>query len=577
MAAFKNHLSIVQYLVGKKADISAKTTARVESAFTGLAPLHGALLDRYLEEDEELTLAQERQQRGAVVRFLLESGADLFADVFRPFDGEPIWMSRLCAIDSITALIDHGLDVNHRALNKLGGKTILHFWVGDLEYITEEEALAVVQFLLDRGADLHVQDSNGFTPIFNAAMGLNVTVLDFLLKRNDISRREKVEALELAGAKILLDPSTITCPLLLAKAFDYWRQSLHLRLMETDECGPILKSQRILKTVQVVEWATEEELEHVIQHPSEHVVQSFLVLSRIFSLKSWIAVQGLFEKSFSYIFRLVKQHRFAESLDILWSMLEMIRSRYNAREEGLCKTALEVVDRLIYTLRRFDLVTAPPFPVEIIRKSLKTILATDQFLFGGGASINGSLSYMNSILGLFKMLANHPLLVMNDEDSVESLLSNLICDSFNGKLLLLHLACQENDQFSDRLATLRLLLRVGANPNKADANDNTSVHFLALNNPTDEASARLLLDSGAFLDRRNYRGQTAADAWIEKNNLSGDLDADLPGWLRDSHQVPKLFLQSGRVIRSKRIPYLHLPPSLHPFIELQHKVSSALE
>jgi len=56
-------------------------------------------------------------------------------------------------------------------------------------------------------------------------------VLDYLLARNDISQSEKIEALELAGA-VILGYYGNTCPLLLAKAFGYWRQSLHLRQEE---------------------------------------------------------------------------------------------------------------------------------------------------------------------------------------------------------------------------------------------------------------------------------------------------------------------------------------------------------
>ena len=54
---------------------------------------------------------------------------------------------------------------------------------------------------MSNGANRHIdQDRWGLIPIIRAAYYLRWEVLEFLLERNELSRVEKIEALELAGA-----------------------------------------------------------------------------------------------------------------------------------------------------------------------------------------------------------------------------------------------------------------------------------------------------------------------------------------------------------------------------------------
>ncbi len=196
---------------------------------------------------------------------------------------------------------------------------------------------------------------------------------------------------------------------------------------------------------------------------------------------------------------------------------------------------------------------------------LGTLLATDRFHF----DCDQLISYVSCIIYLTELLAILPHQLLNDENL--ELLSILVCRN-NGNLLLhLAMACEIGEDIN-RLAIIRLLRRVGANPDAADDNGDRPHHFLAWFNPTDEAAARLLLNAGAFLGRLNNEGRTAADLWQESQGLDENVDAtatDMPSWLRDYDQVPKLKLQCGRVIRSHRVPYLRLPLSLRNFVEMR--------
>jgi len=223
-----------------------------------------------------------------------------------------------------------------------------------------------------------------FTPIINAALYQNLSGLDFLLERDDISRIEKIEALELAGAVILSDTKYAHR---IIKAFDYWRRSLHLRLMDTDGCGPIIKKfpENLKKTGRIVEWVTPEELEHAIQNQSEHEIQSFLVRSRILSTRSWDAIKSLLS---DYIFadygkrsiQLLVEGRYADWLHILWSMLEIIR-HFHPRENGLWLTTLKVVhiSLVCVVLEHLYMLNDHHLNANTVEISLELILATDQF------------------------------------------------------------------------------------------------------------------------------------------------------------------------------------------------------
>lgn len=133
----------------------------------------------------------------------------------------------------------------------------------------------------------------GLTPIILAAFLHYFDVVDFLLERNEISRIEKIGALELAGATILFNTRLTH---FFPRGLEYWCRSLHLQRMDTDGCGPIIKSlsENLTKAGRIVgdrnEWTTPAQLEYTIQHRYEQEIQSFLIKSRILSTKKWGAI-----------------------------------------------------------------------------------------------------------------------------------------------------------------------------------------------------------------------------------------------------------------------------------------------
>lgn len=106
----------------------------------------------------------------------------------------------------------------------------------------------------------------------------------------------------------------------------------------------------MLKSGRIKEWMTSEELERVINNPSEYFTQALLVGSRILPARSFFALRKFIEPLFS----ITNPHNYTsnytvtihQKLNILWLILETIRG-FDVGERFLWRTTLEVVNGLI--------------------------------------------------------------------------------------------------------------------------------------------------------------------------------------------------------------------------------------
>jgi len=483
VAAFRGHVNIVRYLIERGADALAQTSSKGNLKYDGLTPLHGAFFNDHRSFLIKL-LADFFKDIHDIVRLLLDSGAD---PSVLSSDGTPIWMRNIFDVDCVTELVNHGLDLNQR---NQAGKTILHHFAAGSpnSYLTQNDCLDVVKLLVEKGADVMAQDGHGFTPILEAAYMkdylVNVVVLNFLLERDDITLAEKIDALELAGAVILSDSKHATL-LHLDKGYEYWRRALHLRMTEMDDGSRpyLLKTLFKLKNAErAVEWTTAEELKRVIQHPTEHAIQSTLVRLRIMSDKScWAAAQTLFKDFFSHGScpkKLKMQQRFIELLNFLWSLLEMIR-RFDPHQTGVWSITVQIVETLVITLKDILLVNPQYLDLETIKTTLKLVVETDQVKFTDTDRIATNRgSHMGELLKLVKLLAALPPNITQNED-VKRYLFELVHTERRDERgrTLLHKACTDFSKDDAHLivGTVRLILLAGANPNAGDADGPTQL------------------------------------------------------------------------------------------------------
>jgi len=573
VAAYNGNVDVVRYLLKNGADFLAKTVCANNPRYDGLTPLHGAFFDLRSEDEAKAT---------SIACLLLEAGAD---PSVLSSDHIPIWVESTCGVEAITALINHGLDLTQR--HPIFASTILHHWThlpSECD-ITEEQSMRIVKLLVEKGADLLARDCHGYSPIITAAVSGNWSVLDFFLERDEISRMDKINALELAGSVILVTSQHASQRS--NKAFEYWRRALQLRLA-TEGCGPIQKTPLDLKTVKAVEWVTSTQLEEVIQHPSEHLIQSFLVQFRFFvSCQTWKA----FSSFASYVEQ--RQHQFYQlngfdrALDMFWAMLEFFnRFVFQAELEiptsklftWIYHTTRELV-KVLSTIRKDNPLL---LTVEKMKTSLELISETDKFFM---AECLGTTSkyHMILLIDLIKLLAGLPQMLIEpggragagSSKSPETVIKESLIDFVQRKRrdekgrTLLHIACKTLSTSDSLVTVLRLLLDHGADPDTCDVDGNAPLHVLAqFDGEVVDTAANLLLSKGAHFDRVNKSGLTAADVWIKRHKGSNGW-SDRPSWCRPSIP-PLLMCQCARVIRVNKVPYkepLILPVSLIPFIE----------
>jgi len=400
IAALYGYDKIVRYILEKGADVSVKTSNKEGShEYDGLTPLYAAVSK--WQCNSRRSLPQQQEERNAVVRSLLEFGADPVADSFRPSDGKPMWMEPMCGVDAITMLINHGLDLKRR--NPQTGETLLLSVMSRTSSYTEEGSLAIIKKLAEKGVDLLARDASGFTPLLRAADDklyhgrLYLSIFEFLLERDEYSRIEKIEALELAGATILWKAQNAPH---FPKAFDYWHRSLHLRhLMET--AGESGSSKKISgrKIGSHSEWSTFDELDQLVLHPEEHRIQALLVKLRILSGLDGHGHHFLFSQCITYISdstTLEDDEKFTQILDI---RLEMFDSLIRQRNPLPTRKAFWIgigyeVDKLVSILSTLQVNYPTLLSFEKLKTSLDLILlTTDKSPF---KIIDGELKANNS-------------------------------------------------------------------------------------------------------------------------------------------------------------------------------------
>jgi len=113
--------------------------------------------------------------------------------------------------------------------------------------------------------------STGMTPLLAACVTGHADIVDYLVKSNNlVSRKEKIEALELLGATYIDKRRD------LIGGFDLWKQAMDLRFSDDDDELDIPKPDNALP-IEAYEWAQEvknhEELNDLLSEPDEMRMQ----------------------------------------------------------------------------------------------------------------------------------------------------------------------------------------------------------------------------------------------------------------------------------------------------------------
>jgi len=431
----------------------------------------------------------------------------------------------------------------------------------------EMTSLGVVKLLVEAGCNLNACDSFGLNGILTAAHSdgslPNLPVLEFLLERNEITRIDKIDALEMAGAVILYnDENHEKFPL----AFQHWRRALTLRLMDTQDCRPIHKTPLKSKSGQLSEWSTLEDIQRIEQQPAQRKIQSLLVQLRIFSSLGWSAVREHFLSSILdfLVMRPPQEGSISEILDLSWitfdTILRLDRPHESNMQDALSKVATIVILNL----------NDSKFNSENLQHIVEVVLMTDpsHMTDPDKETPMAETRHLKNLCVMFIILSRHAEMITEElKLTLLQLIHRDVRDPSGMNLLLT--ACRIPDDAA--LHTIRFLVKLGANLNARNNVGDGVLHILAKEpgSETRDATAQLLVDLGAHLDMANKDGKTAADLWFQKNTPEKKDVADLPDWLQEG--IPKLMCLSSRVICRHKLPYddgAIVPAVLIPFVSL---------
>ena len=242
IAACNGNLDSVKLLLGYKAEIEARGTVKTDSeVIEGCTPLWAAAITGHLD----------------VVKLLVERNADV--------DGRTLTNStplRAAAyhgcLDIVSCLVEHGAHVNARN----------NFESTPLMVACYHGHMNVVSYLIERGANMDLQDKQGntvlhcavergrfeianellalgasqlpnikhLTPLLFASNNCKIDMVEYLIKRPECTKEQRIEGLELLGATIANDDTYD-----IERAFSYMKRGMQERFQ--DKSRPLLKKQ----------------------------------------------------------------------------------------------------------------------------------------------------------------------------------------------------------------------------------------------------------------------------------------------------------------------------------------------
>ena len=230
IAAHNGHLNSVKIVLGYRADIEARGTLKAgDEVIEGCTPLWAAavsgfldvvklLIEQYVEVDGRTSKgstplrAATFQGHLDIVRCLVESGADVNARN----DRESTPLDIACYrghLSVVTYLIDKGAIID---LQDKEGNTALHDAAhrGHLEIVSQLLALGASQ----------LPNNQGLTPLLYACDKGSIEIVEYLIKRPECTKEQRIDALELLGATIANDRYRD-----IKKAYSYIKRGMEMR------------------------------------------------------------------------------------------------------------------------------------------------------------------------------------------------------------------------------------------------------------------------------------------------------------------------------------------------------------
>ncbi|KZS14041.1 Protein fem-1 B [Daphnia magna] len=556
VAAAAGHVHIVRFLVRAGASVNCTTK-------TNSTPLRAACFDGHFE----------------IVKYLIDHGADM--EVANRHGHTCLMIACYKGHLKIARyLIELAADVNRKSVK---GNTALHD-------CAESGSLEILQLLLSSGAKM-VVDSYGMTPLLAAAVSGHTHIVEYIVHNLDtVSRKEKIDALELLGATFVDRKRDML------GALEYWKQAMQIRY-ESGVCSlPKPQGQSPIAAFEnTLEATTVEQLEEAVSDPDGMRMQALLVRERILGAAHpetsyYIRYRGAVYADTGNFNRCIRLWMYA--LEMQQSMLEPLSPMTNS-------SLLSFAELFSFMMAERDAETRnnnngpavqsnrqpdaqqqqqqqPPPAVGLMAPQRSPPNIPPLSFSDVMAVLSRAVREIRAgTLQLSKVAAAEPkiqpaLNSLQDHALRKSLydLVRLNARSRNGYTLL-HLACTRDSTLLSRYPVcsfpstdvIRLLLDVGADPESTDHDGNTALHILAQTQPCPSSAVSLVLQRGCHLDQVNLKGQSFAQLMQKVQPIHEVVN---------TLQYTSLKCLCARVIRQHRLLFKGLvPQTLQPFV-LKH-------
>ncbi|XP_006608848.1 protein fem-1 homolog CG6966 isoform X3 [Apis laboriosa] len=485
-AAAAGHLALVKLLVKHGARVNSITQ-------THSTPLRAACFDGHFD----------------IVRFLVTHGADIEMSNRHGHTSLMIacYKGHIKIVKFLLAL---KANVNRKSKK---GNTALHD-------CAESGSLEVVKVLIEHGARMGV-DSYGMSPLLTAAVTGHKHIVEYFISiPNLVSRKERIDALELLGATYVDKKRDMM------GALECWKQAMDERYRG----DPVIPKPPPSPVVAAYDFAREitdpDALNGLLNDPDEMRMQALVIRERILGpahpdTSYYIRYRGAVYADGGMFNRCIELWNYA--LDMQQSMLEPLDPMTQSSLFSFTELFSFMIGRQINTGRR-----VPPVQrEELLRVFKKAVLEVKlgKQMMDKGPTRGRDIVYLDKVLLTTLHLASLLTHEMPEKDSAEYTalhqalyeLVRINAKDRNGGNVL-HLVFRERHIVlgaGPKSPTYRFpspnlikaLIRVGADVTATDMTDNTVLHLAAYHYPSLDLFT-ILLDAGAHIDAVNKSGDT---------------------------------------------------------------------